>query len=459
MAKRTTKRNASGRFERCVAEVSKRRGVASPRGVCAAAGRKKYGAKKFAAMAKAGRKRAKKNRGESTGGYFLLTPTGQDRRVFGYKKTARAAAKAMANQHGKFVSVVSTKTGKSTAVYPDKKNAGFFGLGRKVKKAKRRMGTGYDVMDMDGYPVHSGTNLSKRDALIIAKAARAEGEKVRLVRHRVGGVMFVENKKPKQAGGANRKIRRATKAGATEKAAYKAKESYRRAYLTPGRGLHTNAGARAKTTAKKKPKFKRSRCHCGKYVLAGCPQQHGASFCDIGRPYVAQNRNAGRKPKRKNPLDAAQNVYRKFHGRDADKVLTVDEKMHVHKYLSGIGDLVGLQVLTQDGRAKVTLKFDDGAVLAQNEKRNQLFIRGGDQSVNLKDFGISGPVHELENLGEVISISYYTRKDHLAPEDGGEAIYKHQFGRKKPTLIYDTVNKKMELAGGGYDIPDEGIDR
>jgi hypothetical protein len=358
MAKRTTKRNASGRFERCVAKVSKRPGVASPRGVCATAGRKKYGVKEFAAMSAAGKRKAAK-----------------------------------------------------------RKN--FFGIGRKVKKAKSRAGTGYDVMDMDGYPVHTGTNLSKRDALIIAKAARADGEKVRLVRHRVGGLVIGNGRRPKQAGGVNRKVRRARKAGSTAKAEYAAKQSYKRAYQTPGRGLHANTGA---APAKKK--------------------------------------NTGRRPaKRKNPLDAAQTVYRKFHGRGADKVLTVDEKMHVHKYLSGIGDLVGLQVLTHDGRAKVTLKFDAGAVLAQNEKRNQLFIRGGDQSVNLKDFGITGPIHELEDLGQVMWISYYTRKDHLAPEDGGEAIYKHRFGRKKPTLIYDTVNKKMELAGGGYDIPDEGIDK
>jgi hypothetical protein len=295
MAKRTTKRNASGRFERCVAKVSKRPGVASPRGVCAAAGRKKYGVKKFAAMSAAGKRKAAK-------------------RNASWRRTVKA-----------------------------------------TKKARRRIGI------TDKYPSRVKQHYSRT------------GET------------------PKQ------EAMRRTRAGGS---------------------ILSNAGSRAK------------------------------------------KKNKGRRPaKRKNPLDAAQTVYRKFHGRGADKVLTVDEKMHVHKYLSGIGDLVGLQVLTHDGRAKVTLKFDAGAVLAQNEKRNQLFIRGGDQSVNLKDFGVTGPIHELEDLGQVIWISYYTRKDHLAPEDGGEAIYKHHFGRKKPTLIYDTVNKKMELAGGGYDIPDEGIDK
>jgi hypothetical protein len=357
MATRATKRNASGRFERCVAKVSKRPGVRSPRGVCAAAGRKKYGAKTFATMAKLGasRKRAAAKRNA------------------GKRKTTRRKNSAGFGsiRVGSRVTILS---------YHGQKQSG---------RAVMRGPHGW-VLNLGG--PHGTPGIATPDNVVKVSAPRKK------------------NKPKKFTAGANRKSRRAIKAGATAKAAHKAKESYRRAYQTPGRGLHANKGRR-KTA------------------------------------------------RRKNPLEAAKKVYRKFHGRDADKVLTVTEKMHVHKYLSGIGDLVGLQVLTHDGRAKVTLKFDDGAVLAQNEKRNQLFIRGGDQSVNLKDFGITGPHHELEDLGQVIWISYYTRKDHLAPEDGGEAIYKHQFGRKKPTLIYDTVNKKMDLAGGGYDIPDEGIDK
>ncbi len=46
-----------GAFKRCVKAVSKRKGVYSPRGVCATAGRAKYGAKVFAAMGLAARKK------------------------------------------------------------------------------------------------------------------------------------------------------------------------------------------------------------------------------------------------------------------------------------------------------------------------------------------------------------------------------------------------------------------
>ena len=50
------------RFERCIAEVTARGGAVDPNAVCASRGRKKYGKKKFQALAKAGKKRAAKRR-------------------------------------------------------------------------------------------------------------------------------------------------------------------------------------------------------------------------------------------------------------------------------------------------------------------------------------------------------------------------------------------------------------
>jgi hypothetical protein len=50
------KLGSGGRFAKCVESVEAKGGAVDPRAVCAAAGRKKYGAKKFAAMGRAGRK-------------------------------------------------------------------------------------------------------------------------------------------------------------------------------------------------------------------------------------------------------------------------------------------------------------------------------------------------------------------------------------------------------------------
>lgn len=57
---------AGSAFKRCVRAVTAKGGAISPRGVCASAGRKKYGKKRFQKMAAAGRRRAERRRGNPT---------------------------------------------------------------------------------------------------------------------------------------------------------------------------------------------------------------------------------------------------------------------------------------------------------------------------------------------------------------------------------------------------------
>jgi hypothetical protein len=165
--------------------------------------------------------------------------------------------------------------------------------------------------------------------------------------------------------------------------------------------------------------------------------------------------------KRKNPVEAAASKYREFHGKDPDLILEFETVVHEHANLSGIGKLVKLEILAIDGVSTVEVTGFKGAVLAQDEKGKQLFIAGGNQSVNLRDFGINPErAHEHETLGAVKSVSYDTEKLHLDPRDGGKAIYTHQFGGKRtrlPLMIYDARNRLLEFSGGEYDIPEAGI--
>jgi hypothetical protein len=139
--------------------------------------------------------------------------------------------------------------------------------------------------------------------------------------------------------------------------------------------------------------------------------------------------------------------------------------------LSGIGELKELLILSVDGRNKVKLEGFKGAVLAETEKGTQLYIKGGDQGVNLKDFGIKDP-HESEILGALLNVVYFTTKDHLMPKDGGTANYRHKFGGEKvrmyyafgkkgarlPMVGYDVRNRLLSIQGGTYKIVAEGID-
>lgn len=160
---------------------------------------------------------------------------------------------------------------------------------------------------------------------------------------------------------------------------------------------------------------------------------------------------------RANPLNLAEERFQAFHGRPSDEVLEIKTEIHGHSALAGLGKLERLIIVND--RYRVTLKKFGGAVLAMNEQATQLFIDGGDQAVNLADFGITDPIHEKEILGRCERVIYFTTKDHLRPEDGGTANYNHKFGRNKPFIVYDTVNQLLEFAGGGYTLPDEGIDQ
>lgn len=159
----------------------------------------------------------------------------------------------------------------------------------------------------------------------------------------------------------------------------------------------------------------------------------------------------------RNPLDAASAMSEEFHGRPVDELIEVEETVHEHEYLAELGELVELRVKARDG-GRVTLSKFEGALLCSNEEGTQLYIRGGDQGVDLAEFGISKP-HDKEELGVCTQIKYHTVKDHLGDE-GGDAVYYHKFaedGGYYPTLIYSTRDKKLSFVGGSYTVRPEGI--
>ena len=187
-------------------------------------------------------------------------------------------------------------------------------------------------------------------------------------------------------------------------------------------------------------------------------------------PWLREAFVHGVEGQRGNPAEQAIEGYEAFHGKEPAEFVTISRKVHFHKHLSGAGKLKKLVVLPVDGKKRVMLTRFGGALLAFNESRSQLFIEGGDQSVDLGVFGIDSP-HELETLGQVKAIEYFTTKDHLGSE-GGTATYVHKFrttnedGKhvtiriaRYPDLIYRVLDKQLEFSGGSYTILPEGIDR
>lgn len=185
-------------------------------------------------------------------------------------------------------------------------------------------------------------------------------------------------------------------------------------------------------------------------AAAGRRKYGAAKFAAMA---AAGRRRAGRH----NPLDDAARLYEEFHGKPSAEVVEVEETLHVHDVLAELGELLRLDVIALDG-ARVKLSGFEGALLCSNEQGSQLFIRGGDQFIDLDVFEIAEP-HESEVLGTVKRIWYGTEKLHLG-KDGGRAKYFHDFGEeggRRPHLVYHHKDPSLEFAGGSYIVKAEGV--
>ena len=176
---------------------------------------------------------------------------------------------------------------------------------------------------------------------------------------------------------------------------------------------------------------------------------------EMTRRSVAGRRRAARAA-RGNPAEGAAAVSEEFHGRTVQEIIKVTQRRHYHKHLAELGKLRKLIVLTGDGRRRVTMHNFSGTLLCANEEKNQLYILGGNQAAHLRDFGISRP-HEVEDLGAIEEVDYYTTKEHLGRQ-GGEATYWHRFKQPRPTLHFRLRDSTLEISGGRYRITAEGIE-
>lgn len=228
----------------------------------------------------------------------------------------------------------------------------------------------------------------------------------------------------------------------------------------PARKVATKKAARkstAKKTARKKPnpaKVARVR----KAAKGSAKKRLRLLPGKIGGNVSKWLKKTGRKVKNPSDLAAAVSAYEEFHGKLPEVVYDVEMSVEAPLVQAGIGKLVELSVINLDGDVVVINKLR-GALLSQDIDGCQLYIVGGDQSVDPAEFGADGG-HVIEALGVVEGISYGTEKVHLSPEDGGKAVYVHEFGEnggRLPVLLYDTRNRLLSFAGGSYSLPSVGI--
>lgn len=190
-------------------------------------------------------------------------------------------------------------------------------------------------------------------------------------------------------------------------------------------------------------------------------------------------RNARR---RRNPEVESDAVYESFHGVPPTETVEVEERFHVHGHLGGLGDLVSIQIRIMGGTkegALATIKAPDPnkanendiVLVSSNEARNQMYLVGGDQDIDLASLGFresfmvkhDGEEFEATDirdhmiLGEIQKLTYQTEKKF---DDFKTIDYFHKLGEDtkiRPFLAYEPLSKHMSVYGGEYSIHDVGL--
>jgi hypothetical protein len=180
---------------------------------------------------------------------------------------------------------------------------------------------------------------------------------------------------------------------------------------------------------------------------------------------------------RRNPESEAIEMYRMFHGTDADEKIPMVEYIteeHEHSILWGAGDLVRITVITPRGKEHdidvgpvprgekfpdpANLAMADRVVLAASEDGRQLYLVSGDQELDLDRLGLKEEdIRDNMVIGVIRSLVYQTRKDFHKFE---LTNYTHKLGEEsgvQPVLVYHPQTPQMEIAGGRYRIERPGI--
>lgn len=215
-----------------------------------------------------------------------------------------------------------------------------------------------------------------------------------------------------------------------------------------------------------------------------CVKAVRASSSRTGRPTNAYAvcTAAGTRNPRRNPAAESDALYETFHGIPPSETLEIEETEHIHEHLAGLGALVSIVVRLANGKykgQKFDMKAPDPDVappeqivhVAANEAANQLYLVGGDQSLDLEALGFREAfnikhdgesfevtdIRDLMTIGPIIKLTYRTQKAFDKFED---VDYYHALGedtKERALLLYDTVNQRLKIAGGEYSIQQPGV--
>lgn len=157
--------------------------------------------------------------------------------------------------------------------------------------------------------------------------------------------------------------------------------------------------------------------------------------------------------------EEADRIYESFHGRPSEEEIFAEEEIQIRENLSVLGRLVQIVCESISNSQPYRINFGEDVMLCVSSDGKQLYIVGGDQSLNLNEMEFSPEQQQKDKvfIGSAQQVTYRTRK-HF--DNFAEIDYVHDFGEDGgtlPALIYDRLNQVIEFAGGDYEIKPEGI--
>jgi hypothetical protein len=164
--------------------------------------------------------------------------------------------------------------------------------------------------------------------------------------------------------------------------------------------------------------------------------------------------------RRNGEVEAAQQMFKKFHGRKSTTIKEIQQRQMDRSTMAGLGVLMFLRTdLTQEWNGKgvgLTFSEDDKVIVASDPAGNQIYFLGGNQDVTgILPKGVAQK--DFIDLGECDVIIYTADKDF---DNFEEKDYQHEFGEEtgeRPRLMFDRLNQQLYLIGGAYEVKREGI--
>jgi hypothetical protein len=165
---------------------------------------------------------------------------------------------------------------------------------------------------------------------------------------------------------------------------------------------------------------------------------------------------------------AGRNLYEKFHARESERYVVVDEPHMPSGDYSEIGKLIALRVKpTPSGQSTHVqeISFPNKPILVVSDPDGkQIWFVGNGQHLDPEELSIfTSAEGGLVELGECRSIVYEAKKYHeqLAESARGESFeWEHAFGEEGgtcPTLSYDMRCSRLLLGRASYRVEGAGI--